>query len=217
MSKIEDNYQNFLFDCDGVILNSNSIKTEGFRFALQNEDKFLIDEFIEYHKNNQGISRYEKIKYFLENIKKTELKQDSYNETLERYANFCKKELLKAELVPGISNFLERLRLNNNKCFVISGSDQKELINVFNKRNLHIYFSKILGSPKNKYDNTSYLIDNNIINSSTVYFGDAHSDYQVANKFNFDFYYIHSFSDWKNGIDFCKNNGIKILKDFSDI
>lgn len=217
MSKIEDNYQNFLFDCDGVILNSNSIKTDGFKFALQNEDKFLIDDFIEYHKNNQGVSRYEKIKYFLKYIKKTEFNQNRYNEILNKYASFCEKELLKARLVPGVLAFLERLRLNKNKCFVISGSDQKELIGIFNKRNLNIYFTKILGSPKNKYENIKYLFDNNMINSSIVYFGDAESDYEAANKFNLDFYYIYSFSDWKNGINFCKNNRCKILKDFSDI
>ena len=32
-------YDFFIFDCDGVILNSNSIKTEAFRKTLMNENE----------------------------------------------------------------------------------------------------------------------------------------------------------------------------------
>ena len=61
-------YKTFIFDCDGVILNSNKIKTNSFRALLSTYDKCAVDEFIKYHKTNGGISRYEKIKYFLKKI-----------------------------------------------------------------------------------------------------------------------------------------------------
>ena len=61
-------YKTFIFDCDGVILNSNDIKTKSFKNTLGEFNKFAVEEFISYHKNNGGISRYEKIKYFLKEI-----------------------------------------------------------------------------------------------------------------------------------------------------
>ena len=52
--------------------------------------------------------------------------------------------------------------------------------------------------------------------SSSLYFGDAKSDYEAALSFNMDFVFISGFSDWENGVEFCQSNDIKILKDFSD-
>ena len=43
-------YKSLIFDCDGVILNSNKIKTEAFRKILQKYNQNAVDEFINYHK-----------------------------------------------------------------------------------------------------------------------------------------------------------------------
>ena len=61
-------YESLIFDCDGVILNSNEIKTLSFREALNAFNKNAIEEFINYHNQNGGISRYIKIKYFLDTM-----------------------------------------------------------------------------------------------------------------------------------------------------
>ena len=44
------NIKNFIFDCDGVILNSNEIKSNAFAQSLKDEPTDLVDAFIEYHK-----------------------------------------------------------------------------------------------------------------------------------------------------------------------
>ena len=53
-------YKSIIFDCDGVILNSNKIKTESFRKIMIQFDQSAVKEFINYHKNNGGLSRYRK-------------------------------------------------------------------------------------------------------------------------------------------------------------
>ena len=62
-------YKQVIFDCDGVILNSNDIKSNAFARSLIDEDKGLVKQFIEYHKKNGGVSRFKKFEYFFKNIK----------------------------------------------------------------------------------------------------------------------------------------------------
>ena len=64
------NYKVAIFDCDGVILMSNQMKSKAFALTLKNEKKKLVNEFMSYHQQNGGISRYVKFDYFYKEIKK---------------------------------------------------------------------------------------------------------------------------------------------------
>ena len=119
-------YKTILFDCDGVILNSNQIKTESFRKAFNKYDLKLVEEFILFHKSNGGISRYEKIKFFFKNLAPLNLNRfyDTYENALERFSKICKESLLKAEVAPGLNIFRELTK--QTKWLVVSGGDQLE-------------------------------------------------------------------------------------------
>ena len=54
------NFDFFVFDCDGVILDSNLLKTIAFSKSLP-EYPEKVSKFIDYHKANGGISRYKKV------------------------------------------------------------------------------------------------------------------------------------------------------------
>ena len=43
-------YKSIIFDCDGVILNSNSVKTQAFYLIAKSFGDEIADSFIEYHK-----------------------------------------------------------------------------------------------------------------------------------------------------------------------
>ena len=57
------------FDFDGVIVESAGIKTEAFRKLFSNYPD-QVDEIVDYHKANAGISRYDKFDYIYEKILK---------------------------------------------------------------------------------------------------------------------------------------------------
>ena len=63
-------YQTIIFDCDGVILNSNFQKIEAYRNAALNygASKVQAEDLVEHHVQLTGISRYVKFKYFLKEI-----------------------------------------------------------------------------------------------------------------------------------------------------
>ena len=49
-----------IFDCDGVIFDSNKLKITAFREVLSAYPKHLVNDFIKYHKEHGGISSYVK-------------------------------------------------------------------------------------------------------------------------------------------------------------
>lgn len=209
-----NHYHSVVLDNDGVIMDSNAAKTDSFAKALEGEKKELIDEFISYHKAFGGVSRFEKIKYFYSTIKKEKNYLCSVEKTLQKYAYFSKNALLSAKLIPGIEDFLKLLKKHNKSVYVVSGGDQKELIEVYTQRDLMKYFTMVNGSPKSKDDILEQLNNNSKLSYPAIYFGDAKLDYLTATKYDLDFVFIYSKSEWSDGIDFCEAAKCLTLPDF---
>ena len=127
------NYSHLFFDCDGVILNSNQIKTNAFYKLALNFGEFQAQKLVNYHLENGGISRYEKIKFFQKNILKN-TNNSLYRELVDNYGSIVKEELLKAEISKGV--FKIKQFFPNSKIAVVSGSDQNELRWLFQKKKL---------------------------------------------------------------------------------
>ena len=100
------NYDFIVFDCDGVILNSNKLKTSAFRNSLFDYSEDKVSEFIKYHQNNGGISRYKKFDYFFSQIMKLDDYKDLLQIALGNYENILKNELISCSFVPGVIEFL---------------------------------------------------------------------------------------------------------------
>ncbi len=61
-------YKTIIFDCDGVILNSNKIKSEAFRIVASQYGDKEARKLVTYNKENGGVSRYVKFNYFINEI-----------------------------------------------------------------------------------------------------------------------------------------------------
>ncbi len=207
---------NLFFDCDGVILDSNSIKTKAFREVLNNENEELVEEFIYYHQKNQGIDRFKKLDFFFNTIKK-DFNHKEYILALKKYSKLCRVNLKKSNLVSGIENFLIDANKKNHSCFVISGSEQNELRNVLKFKKLDKYFKGIYGSPLSKVENIKKVLLKNYINCNDIFFGDAKSDMKAAEETNLKFIYISEYSDWSEGLQFCRKNNLKTYRNFIEV
>ncbi len=214
-------YKSIIFDCDGVILNSNKIKTASFRKILKNFDARAIQEFIDYHENNGGLSRYIKLDYFLNTIlpKYSEIplnKKDMLLYLLQDYGNVCKKSLINSE----VAKNLEKLKSITKKIpwTIVSGGDQKELRDVFTKKNLYNYFQGgIFGSPDKKIDIIQREEKFGLINYPAIYLGDSKLDYDVAKNLNIDFLFVTQWTDFKEYASYCKENSIEMINSVSDL
>jgi len=210
-------YKCAIFDCDGVILQSNDIKTDAFRDALLGEPVDLVDQFISYHKNNGGVSRYKKFEYYYKSIKQVVDYQNESEKAAKRYAITVLSKLKKVDYVPGALDMIIYFNKINVPCYVLSGGDEEELKTVFKFRGIDNKFIDILGSPETKQQHATSMVNNNKITYPGVFFGDASLDMEIANYIKFDFIFISKFSDWSNGVDIATINKMSHYKDFTEL
>ncbi len=210
-----NSYDVVIFDCDGVILDSNQIKTNAFVKALEDEPAELVGKFIEYHQANGGVSRYVKFKYFYTDIKKS-YDPKKVESALIKYASIVEKELVTCDYIPGFENFIDRLDQNDIPCYVNTGSDEKELIEVFKQRNILNKFESILGAPNTKEENIERIFDR-IHDKRVLYFGDAKKDLYVAREYDYDFIFIYSRSDWKEWREYRNTDPFDYCQDFVEV
>ena len=205
------NYSHLFFDCDGVILNSNQIKTNAFYKLALNFGEFQAQKLVNYHLENGGISRYEKIKFFQKNILKN-TNNSLYRELVDNYGSIVKEELLKAEISKGV--FKIKQFFPNSKIAVVSGSDQNELRWLFQKKKIdHLFNNGIFGSPKNKIEIIEEIFSEFKGEEKAIFIGDSKYDFEVSKLFKIDFAFISEWSDLADWSSFARINKIKTFKD----
>jgi HAD superfamily hydrolase (TIGR01549 family) len=175
-----------IFDFDGVIVESIDIKTEAFRQLFKGYPKH-VDAILQYHRDNGGISRQEKIKYFYKNILKLSLTDDLLNELCDGFSKLVVDEVVAAPFVKGAKELLEQLK-GKYKVFVISGTPQDEMREIVQRRQLQSYFDGVFGSPDQKADITKRILKRAAIQpSEAVFVGDAVNDLNAAKANNVKF------------------------------
>ncbi|MBE0494394.1 MAG: HAD family hydrolase [Thiomicrospira sp.] len=191
-SLILDQYKTFVFDCDGVVLNSNKIKTQAFYDVARIYGHEPAQALKDYHVQNGGISRYAKFEYLLTNILKKQLDPEELSSLLQRFASEVKKALLNCEVAEGLDALKEQTI--NAKWMIVSGGDQAELREVFLERRLDKLFDGgIFGSPDTKDTILKREIIDGNINNPALFLGDSKYDYQASDNAGLDFVFI---SDW---------------------
>lgn len=176
----------------------------------------MLEDFIEYHKKNGGVSRDIKFEYFYRTLKNDPDPKKSSEYAISRYANICKEALLTCDLIPGVEEFLEHLNLERIICYVLSGGNEEEIKQIFSLRSLNRYFHGIYGSPVNKSENFQKLI-NSGIEFPILYFGDSELDFLTAELFGCDFVYVYSKSDWAEGLEVCRKKNVQTHRNFADL
>lgn len=214
MRKLED-YRTIVFDCDGVVLNSNKIKTRAFlKSALvYGEEKARL--LVDYHIKNGGVSRYKKFEWFLKEIAFS-YTENNLESLLSTYADEVSKELLECEIADGL--FSLREKLFHQKWLIVSGGDQTELRQVFKERKIdHLFDSGIFGSPETKDLILTNETEKKNIIFPALFVGDSKYDYLAASKMEIDFLFLSEWSEFNGWELFFKEKNIFYAKNISEI
>ena len=95
-----------VFDIDGVILESIQAKNKAFKELYKNYGEDIVKKVLNHHKNNTGISRFEKIKFYNKNY--LNLYDDKFHNDkfLKNFSELSLKFVFKSNLVKGFLDFI---------------------------------------------------------------------------------------------------------------
>lgn len=199
-----------------MILDSNRFKLKAMERALSAYPAILINNFIEYFKCNFGKSRFHHIEVLSHTFLNVPLTADQKEEILELYAEQCKRLYLECEICVDILNFIKGLK--STGCWVVSGSEQLELREVFKRRRLDCYFNEVYGSPVLKTENIKTLMRNNgLVPRETCLFGDSMGDYEAAKENHIDFIFCKKYSNTPELEAYFRNLGFLVINTFTEL
>ena len=209
-------FDTFVFDCDGVILNSNHVKTEAFFNSALDYGLSAAEQLRDYHVKNGGVSRYIKYRYFLETIVGKGFEEQEYQSLLKKFSQEVIKGLECCELATGLKELREQTESAN--WLVVSGGDQSELRQVFRKRCINTCFDGgIFGSPDDKESILKREIARGNIKRKALFIGDSKYDYKASQKAGLEFLFLSSWTEvgeWERWVD---DNRINHLSSISEI
>jgi len=208
-------FATLIFDCDGVILDSNKIKTNAFYNTALPYGEDAAEALVNFHERNGGISRYVKFEYFLEKILGLKVEPKKINKLLNSFVSEIKEELILCQISPG----LEELRKNSDSNWlIVSGGDQKELRYIFSERNLTKNFNcGIFGSPETKEVILSREIHNGNIKFPALFIGDSKYDHRAAKATNIDFIFAYEWTEVKDWREYCDENNIEVIRNLAQL
>jgi len=211
-------YKTIVYDCDGVILNSNVVKTKAyFRTAkslgaTDQEAQALVD----YHVKLGGVSRYHKFDYYLREILKKPATKVAIKTLLDEFSRELEEVLMTCEVTKGLDGL--RAATPNTNWLILSGGDQQEIRNLFEKRNLaHLFDGGLFGSPDNKDEVLAREKANGNIKTPALFIGDSKYDYEAATHAGLDFVFMSDWTevpDWKA---FCAKHQLHVLQKLTDL
>ena len=220
MSLLIADYKTLVFDCDGVILNSNRVKTNDFCQVAIPYGETSAEALVNYHIINCGISRYQKFTYFLEAIipkYAPNLSVPILEQVLEQYAKRTLQDILTCEVASGLKELKDATP--NARWLIFSGSDQSEPRRVFTQRGLlELFEAGSYGSLDSKDQILVRKISNSTTQSSGLFLGDSKYDYQASRQQSRTKFCILSeqseIADWQ---DWTNEKLIKVKKDIISV
>ncbi|MDG1157462.1 MAG: HAD hydrolase-like protein [Litorivicinaceae bacterium] len=218
-----ENYATIVWDCDGVILNSNNIKSDAFRAVSLPFGDLASSILVDYHKRNGGISRYNKFNYFIESIMPMhapevfiEDKSKFLHRLLQEFSSIVKAELVNCQVAPGLREL--RHSMGDQPWYIVSGGDQSELREVFEHRGIADYFNGgIYGSPRDKFAIITNLLEVEDFHLPGLFVGDSRLDHEVARHFGLDFIFLSQWTEYDDWQQYCRINEILAVQAISDI
>lgn len=215
-------YKTIVFDCDGVVLDSNVVKTEAYFRTAKNlgATDAQAQALVDYHVKLGGISRYHKFEWYLKEVLQQPVTDTAVQALLDEFSKELEIGLAECSMAEGLED-MRRLTKSAN-WFILSGGDQQEIRDLFAKRVLpsgdtlaNLFDGGLFGSPDNKDTVLAREIAHGNIQFPALFIGDSKYDFEAANRAGLDFVFL---SDWTEVPDweaFCEVHKLDIEKNIA--
>lgn len=205
-----DRYRSLVFDCDGVILDSNKVRANAFYNAALPYGRQHAEALRAYHILHGGVSRYVKFEVLLRDMVGMPVTDEAMKALLLAFTTEARIGLMQCDIAPG----LEALRKATPEAnwILVSGADQQELRDVFAARGIAAWFDGgIFGSPSNKESILAREAESGNLRAPAVFFGDSRYDHQAASSAGLDFVFVSNWTDMEGWQDYCREHGLQTL------
>ena len=210
-------YSTIVFDCDGVILNSNQLKIQAYfdtaiRFGA---NKVQAQALVDHHVALGGISRYPKFQHFLKEILQQPVTEEATQHLLDTFGSEVERLLANCEIASGLDALREAN--SNQRWMVLSGGDQTELRKIFELRDLmHLFNAGIFGSPDNKDVVLARELARGNITQPALFLGDSRYDHQASTGAGLDFVFLSAWTDVENWQAYCEQHQITVKRNIAE-
>lgn len=139
-----------VFDFDGVILDSVSLKADLFIECYSGSlDESQKQAILAYQALHGGIGRVEKFRHFERVIFGREPENAAVEALAHRYSQLLMARIASCEELPGARAFLDRVH-EQLSLHLVSGTSHSDLVAITAQRRLDHYFETIIGAPTTK-------------------------------------------------------------------
>lgn len=186
-------------DCDGVIYDTNRLKCDAFRFALEGYPRDVVEALVDHHKATGGVSRYLKLERFFHEMHPVAEPEPAMRAALDRFADFCERGYGRMRPRSEALRFAEALG-GPDTVYVVSGSDEEELRRVFDAADLRHRFADVHGSPTGKRAHLARICGERGVDPQRCLFvGDGWGDWDTATALEVPFVFLSEMSEWADG------------------
>ncbi|WP_275286766.1 HAD family hydrolase [Halomonas elongata] len=169
-----------VFDFDGVILDSASLKREAFAALYNDQPEPLQRAVRAYLGRRGGQPREVKFRHIEAQILGRTATDTSINELCRRFKDNVERRIVEAPAIPGALKFLARHR-GRLPIYLLSATPEQELRNIVSQRGLTPCFDDVIGSPPDKVTGLHNLLNRHGYRAEhTVMIGDSYNDYRAA-------------------------------------
>jgi len=169
-----------VFDCDGVILDSASLKRSTFAEFYADEPEPLHSVILAYLARGGGQPRDVKFHHIEEHILGRPISEARIQALSHAFAERVETKVTQAPAIPGAIEFLRRWQ-DRTPCFLLSATPQEELRRIIQRRGLSALFEEVLGAPPDKTNGLRNLMTRyGYSPGRTVMIGDSYNDYRAA-------------------------------------
>jgi phosphoglycolate phosphatase-like HAD superfamily hydrolase len=169
-----------IFDFDGVIVESEEIKTRAFAALYREHGADVVAAIVEHHQANGGISRRKKIRWCHRTQLGIEPDEPALDLLCQRFSALVEDEVVASDWVAGAEQALRNLH-GRLPLFVVSGTPHDELCRIFARRQLSHWFVEVWGSPREKPEIIEDILSRHQYDRRRVLFvGDSAADLRAA-------------------------------------
>lgn len=212
-----------MFDCDGVVLNSNQTKIDAY-FAVAKRmggTDAQAQAFVDHHVAKGSFPRNGKTEYYLTEIVKQPVTEATMQQYMQAFEDVLDVTLMQCEVATGLDAL--KAATPQAKWMLLSGGDQAELRRIFPRRmvgnnNLaHLFEAGIFGGPDTKDAVLAREKANGNLQLPALFVGDSKYDHQAASRAGLDFVFLSDWTEVRDWQAYCAENKITVLHNIAQL